>query len=116
MTTLPLSDIVDVSVNVGPVAQVRTNFNLGLIIGQSTIISASDRVKTYSKLGDMTADGWTGNEPEYLAAQLYFSQTPQPGHIAVGRWVNTGETPETAVAAVTACRNTNAEWYACTVC
>lgn len=116
MTTLPLSDIVDVSVNVGPVAQVRTNFNLGLIVGQSTIISASDRVKTYSKLGDMTADGWTGNEPEYLAAQLYFSQTPQPGHIAVGRWVNTGETPETAVAAVTACRNTNAEWYACTVC
>lgn len=112
MSTLPLSDIVDVKVNVGPVAAVRTNFNLGLIIGKSSIISDTQRIKTYSKLADMTADGWTGLEPEYLAAQIYFSQTPQPSRVAIGRW----QLPETAVAAVTACRNANAEWYACTVC
>lgn len=112
MTTLPLSDVVNVSVNVGPVASVRTNFNGGLIIGQSNIISTDDRIKKYSKLADMTADGWTGNEPEYLAAQIYFSQSPQPSHIAIGRW----QTPETAVAAVTACRNADGEWYACIVC
>jgi hypothetical protein len=112
MATLPLSDIVNVSVNVGPVAAVRTNFNLGLIVGQSSIISTIIRVKTYSKLSDMTADGWTGNEPEYLAAQIYLSQSPQPNKVAIGRW----QPPETSVAAVTACRNANAEWYVCTVC
>lgn len=33
MSTLPLSDIVNVNVAVGPVTTVRTSFNLGLIIG-----------------------------------------------------------------------------------
>lgn len=112
MATLPLSDIVNVSVNVGPVAAVRTNFNLGLIVGQSNIISTAIRTKVYSKTADMTADGWTGNEPEYLAAQIYFSQSPQPSKVAIGRW----QIPETAVAAVSACRSSNAEWYICTVC
>lgn len=112
MGTLSLDDIVNVSINVGPVAAVRTNFNLGLIIGKSTIIPVEERVRTYSKLADMTSDGWTGNEPEYLAAQIYFSASPQPTHVAIGRW----QTPETAVAAVTACRSANAEWYACIVC
>jgi len=113
MSTLPLSDAVDVSVSVGPVTSVRTSFNLGLIVGKSTVIATATRVKTYSKIGDLTADGWLGTEPEYLAAQKYFSQNPKPSKVAIGRW---DVTPETAVQAVTACREANAEWYACTVC
>ncbi|EKQ56269.1 MULTISPECIES: DUF3383 family protein [unclassified Clostridium] len=113
MSTLPLNDVVDVSVSVGPVTQVRSNFNLGLIVGKSTIITINERVKTYTKIGDLTADGWTGTEPEYLAAQMYFSQSPKPSKVAIGRWDGTDET---AVQAVTACREANSEWYACTVC
>jgi len=113
MATLPLNDIVDVSVSVGPVSAIRTSFNLGLIIGKSTIISTTDRVKTYSKLPDLTASGWTGEEPEYLAAQKYFSQSPKPNEVAIGRW---DEATETGVQAVTACREKNPEWYACSVC
>lgn len=112
MSTLPLSDIVNVSVAVGPVTTVRTSFNLGLIIGSSTIINTKTRVKTYSKLADMTADGWLGTEEEYHAAQIYFSQSPKPNKVAIGTWV----APETKVAAVTACRGINTEWYACTFC
>ncbi|WP_027633384.1 DUF3383 family protein [Clostridium hydrogeniformans] len=112
--TLPLSDAVDVSVSVGPVSSVRTNFNLAIIVGSSKIIKLPDRVKTYSKMGDMTADGWTGTEPEYLAAQLYFSQTPKPTKIAVGVWDK--EKGETAVQAMTACREDNSEWYLGYVC
>jgi hypothetical protein len=114
MNTLPLSDIVNISVNVGPVSSIRSGFNLGLIIGKSTIIDAATRVKTYSKLLDMTADGWQGTEPEYLAAQMYFSQVPRPLKVAIGRW--DGTATETAVEAVTACRTANSEWYGCTVC
>lgn len=112
MSTLPLNDVVDVSVVVGPVSNVRTNFNLGLIIGKSTVISTTDRVKVYQKTDDMLADGWAGTEPEFLAAQKYFSQTPRPSKVAIG----VQGTSETAVQAVTACRQKNTEWYPCTVC
>lgn len=116
MSTLPLNDVVDVSISVGPVNSVRSKFNMALIIGQSTIISPSTRVKTYSKIGDMTADGWQGDEPEYLVAQLYFSQNPRPSKVAIGVWNKNSESTETAVQAVTACRESNAEWYVCYVC
>ncbi|MCW6085516.1 MULTISPECIES: DUF3383 family protein [Clostridium] len=112
--TLPLSDAVDVSVSVGPVSAVRTNFNLGLIVGPSTIIDPSDRVKTYNKIGDMTADGWKGTEPEYLAAQIYFSQIPKPTKVAIGVWDK--KNGETAVQAMTACREANSEWYLGYIC
>lgn len=116
MGTLPLNEVVDVNVSVGPVTKVRTSFNLGLIVGKSTIISTATRVKSYSKLADLTADGWTEDQPEYLAAQIYFSQSPKPTKLIIGRWDTTSQTPETAVQAVTACREANSEWYSCTVC
>lgn len=113
MSTLPLNDVVDVSVSVGPASAVRTNFNLGIIVGKSKVISTDDRVKTYSKMADLTADGWKGTEPEYLAAQKYFSQSPRPIKVAIGRQ---DEDNETVVQAVTACREANSEWYAVYVC
>ena len=113
MSTLPLNDVVDVSVSVGPASAVRTSFNLGIIVGKSKVISTDDRVKTYSKMADLTADGWKGNEPEYLAAQKYFSQSPRPIKVAIGRQ---DEENETVVQAVTACREANSEWYAVYVC
>jgi hypothetical protein len=112
MSTLPLSNVVDVSIAVGPVSAVRTNFNLGLIIGKSTLISTSDRISIYQKIEDMIADGWAGTEPEFLAAQKYFSQNPRPARVAIG----VQGASETAVQAVTACRQANSEWYICTVC
>lgn len=107
--TLPLNDAVDVSISVGPVSAVRSGFNLALIVGTSKIINKDTRVKTYSKIGDMSADGWKGKEPEYLAAQKYFSQNPKPGKIAIGVWDKAGG--ESAVEAMTACREKNQEWY-----
>lgn len=116
MSTLPLDEVVDVSVAVGPVSSVRTSFNLGLIVGSSSIITTDKRVKVYQKPDDMKADGWKGVETEYLAAQKYFSQTPRPSKIAIGRWNKADGSNETAEQAVEACRNANTEWYACTVC
>jgi hypothetical protein len=112
---LPLSDIVDVVVNVSPSAVVRNEFNLGLIMGDSTVISTSDRVKVYNSLAEMIAGGWAGTEDEYEAAQLYFSQSGNIGRVAIGRW-NTAQSAETALQAITACRTANTEWYACYIC
>lgn len=112
--TQSLSNIASVTVQVSPLSTVNNTFNLGLIVGPSTIISATDRVKVYSGTDDMTSEGWTGSESEYLAAQMYFNQTPRPSKVAIGRWNNTGT--ETAVQAVTACRAANNDWYAVYVC
>ena len=114
MPTLSLNDIVSVVVSVSPAATVRSGFNLALIIGTSTIISAADRVKLYSGLEDMIADGFAADDPEYVAAQRYFAQVPKPSTVAIGRWDTTGD--ETIVEAVTACRVKNTNWYVCTVC
>lgn len=113
MSDQSLDSIVQVTVTVSPTLASAPNFNVGLIVGTSTIITAAERVKLYTGLDDMTADGWTGTEPEYLAAQVYFSQTPRPGMVAIGRQDATAS--ETPVQAVTACRQANGDWYGCFV-
>lgn len=112
MGTLSLNNIVTYSVESSPLAAVRNAFNLGLIIGDSTIISASDRVKTYTDKEAMVSDGFQVTDPEYLAAVLYFSQNPRPARVAIGRQ----DTEETAVQALQACRLKNREWCAFTLC
>lgn len=112
MGTHPLSDIVDISVNVSPVAAARQGFDLGLIIGESTVISAVTRVTQYTSLAAMVTAGFLTSSAEYLAAQKYFAASTRPSKVLIGRQ-DTGETP---VQAITACRIKNDEWYAVTVC
>ena len=112
MSTLDLQEVVDVTISVGPVSPVRTKFDLGLIIGESLIVDADERVKVYSSTTDMKIDGWLGTEPEFKAAQLYFSQVPRPQKIAIGIKVAL----QSAAEAVAACRQANSEWYAVYVC
>ncbi|HWQ41322.1 MAG TPA: DUF3383 family protein [Desulfosporosinus sp.] len=114
MSTLPLSDIVNISVVVSPVATIRSGFNLGLIVGSSAVILAPDRVKVYTSTDDMIADGFTSTQAEHKAAVIYFSQSPRPSKVAIGRWDKTGT--ETALQAITACRAKNTDWFACYLC
>lgn len=119
MATLPLSDVIAVNVSVGPVGSVRSRFNMALIVGDSKVIKLKDRVRTYSNLSDMSSDGWKGEEPEYIAAQIYFSQSPRPTKVAIGVWNKEGDVDnpkESAVEAMTACRESNSEWYLGYVC
>jgi hypothetical protein len=112
MPILSLNQVVNVSINVAPVTAIIANFNIGLIVGDSTIISEVIRVKKYAGLLEMIADGWLGTEPEYKAALLYFSAKPAPAKVIIGRKGLT----DTALQAVTACRIASTEWYICTVC
>jgi uncharacterized protein DUF3383 len=109
MGTLSLDTIVDVAIRVSPLAAARSTFNQALIVGESAVISLADRVRKYASTDDMLADGWAGTEPEYLAAQIYFSQDPAPQYV----WVGMTDAGETPVQAIQACRAKNFEWYAC---
>lgn len=112
MPTLSLNDIVNITVNVSSSTVANSNFNVGLILGNSSKISQNDRVKVFSGLSDMIDAGFVTTDPEYLAAQLYFGQSPSPSSVVVGRQV----LPETLTVALDACRKASNDWYGVLVC
>lgn len=89
VATLPLSPIVNVTVNVSPQAPPTPTFNQGLIVGTSNVIGSvtgtNPRIREYNTLLQMAADGFQLTSPEYVAASLYFGQTPAPQIIWIGR-------------------------------
>lgn len=85
--TLPLSEIVDVTVQIAPQAPAAPEFNQALIIGNSGVIpttGAQARIRQYFTLAEMIADGFATSDPEYIAAQIYLSQVPAPQN---GIWI-----------------------------
>lgn len=71
MTTQSLNSIVDIILNISPMAAARNGFNEGLIVGPSAVIPSSERLRLYTDISAMLTDGFTTGDPEYLAAQLY---------------------------------------------
>lgn len=103
---LPVSNVVNVDVIMSPRAASGRNFGALLILGPSTIIPVSERIRRYSAAEDIGKD-FGVESPEYKAAQVFFSQSPKPQEVFVGRWVKTkGDseqaTPETLEQAVNA--------------
>lgn len=105
--TKNLDDIVDITVEISPLAAPRPTFNQALIIGTSAVIPVSERLREYEAVADMLEDGFELTDPEYIAAQIYFSQSPAPDTL----WVGRKDTGESALEAITACRAANPDWY-----
>lgn len=91
-TTPPLSltNIVDITVQVSPTAPAVNSFNVGLFVGPSTVIpsyGANSRVQLFSvpTSTPMLSAGFTTTDPEYIAGQIYSSQSPAAAQFAVGR-------------------------------
>lgn len=91
---LPVSDVVSVSVTLTPLAAAVRNFGLLLILGDSTVIDVGERLRNYSGNSALTAiaNDFGESATEYLAADAYLSQSPQPSSIYIGRWAS-GATP-----------------------
>jgi hypothetical protein len=87
-STFPLSLICSVSVSEAATAVSGPTFNLGLILGSSTVIPSygtDSRVITYSSTTAMLSAGFATTDPEYIAAQIVFDQAIPPSNVAVGR-------------------------------
>lgn len=109
MGTLDLNSIVTISEYISPLSAPRTTFNQLLVVGTAGIISTTERVRKYTSAAALLTDGFALTDDEYLAAVLYFSQSPAPSTLWVGCQ---GVSPaETLVEAVVDCRAKNAEWY-----
>lgn len=63
----------------------RPGFATMLVAGYHT--KWADRVRTYSNLAGLVADGFASDEAIYLAAAAYFGQNPRPKKFKVGRCV-----------------------------
>ncbi|WP_407733285.1 DUF3383 domain-containing protein [Pseudomonas citronellolis] len=85
MPTLAVSDVVNVQVVMSPKAAATRDFGALLILGSSSVIDTNERIRKYSTLDAVAADFGT-SAPEYLAANLFFSQSPQPSILYIGRW------------------------------
>lgn len=85
---LSIANIIDITVQVSPTAAAVNSLNVGLFVGPTAVIpayGANSRVRLYTDTTSMLTDGFTEDDPEYLAAQTYFSQEPPAFQVAIGR-------------------------------
>ncbi|HFL1537997.1 TPA: DUF3383 family protein [Enterobacter asburiae] len=111
---LPLNRVTNVTVTLSARAAQGRNFGSMLILGNSTVIPITERLRLYSDPADIGDDFGVDSE-EYEAAVVWFSQSPRPTQLYVGRWVDSltsaesGPT-ETLLQAVNALLDYNS-WY-----
>jgi hypothetical protein len=86
--TLSISSLIQVQVNLSPTGAIAQNTSVELVLGNSGVIDTTTRIRYYTSLAGVAADFGT-SAPEYLAAQMWFAQTPQPTEIAIGAWAQT---------------------------
>jgi hypothetical protein len=89
-TGLSVNDVVSVNVSLAPTAAQQRNFGSLLILGDSPVIDSVSRMRSYSGLAGVASDFGT-TAPEYLAASLFFGQTPQPQQLYIGLWARTAQ-------------------------
>lgn len=86
--TQPLSEVVSVAVSTISQQVAAPTLNQGCIVGSSTVIpsvGANSRIRQYTGTAGMLTDGFSSTSPEYVEAQLYFSQTPAATYLWIGR-------------------------------
>lgn len=88
MQGLPISSIVNVKINMAPRAASARNFGSLLLVGDSDVINTHERLRYYTDIEGVGAD-FGMDTPEYQAAALYYSQSPQPVDLYIGRWAKT---------------------------
>src|SRR4051812_50095690 len=89
MAGLNVSNVVRVDINLAPIAAPLRNFGALLIAGTSQIIDPVERVREYTTLDGVVAD-FGSTAPEFLAADLFFSQRPTPSILYVGAFYPNG--------------------------
>lgn len=85
---LSVDDVTKVDISLQPIAVPTRNFGALGILGTSDVIDTNERMRQYSTLDQVAADFGT-SAPEWLAADLFFSQDPKPSILYLARWAST---------------------------
>lgn len=110
---LSISRLVNIQVNIAPAGAQSQNISTLLILGSSSVIDTVERYRSYSGITGVAADFGT-TAPEYLAALLYFEQTPQPTTLQIGRWAQSAVAGLLRCAPLSATYSAIAAWNAIT--
>ena len=110
---LNVGRLVRVAVNLAPLAAARRGFGTLLVVGDSNVINGVDRFRTYTDLESVAGDFGT-SAPEYLAAALYFGQSPRPNQLMIGRWLRTATAGLVQGGILTTAEQAMANWTAIT--
>lgn len=110
---LNIGRLVRATVNLAPLAAARRGFGTLLIAGDSNVINGRDRIRSYVDLESVAEDFGT-SAPEYLAAALYFGQTPRPSQLMIARWLRTATAGLIQGGILTTAEQTLANWTAIT--
>ncbi len=84
-TGLNTARVANVTVSLAPIAAAKRNFGAMLFLGSSNIIDTVERIREFDGL-DSVASTFGVTSAEYFAADLFFSQSPQPSMCYMGRW------------------------------
>jgi len=85
---LPVSRVVSVSISLTPPGAAYENFDTLLIMGDSNVIDTYQRIRSYNSIAEVEGDFGT-TAPEFYAAEIFFSQSPEPTQVYIGRWAKT---------------------------
>lgn len=108
--TLPVNNVVNVSISLAALAAGPRSFGSLLILGTTSgVIDTIERMRAYSNITEVGED-YGVDDPEYKAALAYFSQSPKPRTLYIGYWHKEGTGAETAQAVVQACLK-SLKWY-----
>ncbi len=110
---LPVSRLIEVTINMSPLAAQGANLNTALILGASAVIDTNERMRSYGTIDAVATDYGTA-ATEYKAALLYFQQTPQPSQLYLGRWAKAATAGSLRGAVLSAAQKEMAVWTAVT--
>jgi hypothetical protein len=108
---LPISRVVSSQVNLSPAGAQSQSLSDMLVLGNSDVIDTVERMRTYATLSAVATDFGT-NAPEYLAAQRWFGQSPQPAQIRIGRWAQAATKGGLRCGPLTTAQQALANWTA----
>jgi len=84
MNSIPISTVARVTVQANPTFPRGAGFGVLAILGVAARLPIGDRLRFYTDMDGVAAD-FSSSDPEYLAAQVAFAQTPKPVEVAIGR-------------------------------
>lgn len=110
---LPISRLIRGTVNLSPSAAQAQSLSDLLILGPSAVIDTNARMRKYLSL-DAVASDFGQLAPEYLTAQNWFGQSPQPAQVYIGRWAQTATAAQLIGSALSAAQQVLSVWTAVT--
>lgn len=108
---LPVSRLINVTVNMAPRAAQGASLNTALLLGASPVIDTTERMRAYFGINEVAAEFGVA-APEYFAAALYFQQAPQPAELLIGRWAKTATSGSLRGGVLSAAESAIADWQA----